>query len=182
MYSDAEIRTDRLVLRRWRDEDLAPFAALNADPAVMEFLPGVLTRDQSDAMVRRLKDHMTAHGFGFWALEVLGGPSFIGLAGLAVVTFDAPFAPAVEVGWRLARDQWGSGYATEAARAALDYAFERLSLDEVAAFTVPTNVRSRAVMERLHMTHDPRDDFDHPGLSEGDSLRRHVLYRKARDA
>ncbi len=171
------IRTERLVLRRWRDEDLSPFAALNADPSVVEFLPGPLTRDESDAMVVRVEDHFTQHGFGFWAVETIEGHEFVGLAGLAIVNFDAPFTPAVEIGWRLAHDQWGNGYATEAARAALDYGFGRLGLDEVVSFTVPHNVRSRAVMTRLGMTHDAGDDFDHPKLPVGHPLRRQVLYR-----
>jgi len=171
------IRTERLVLRRWRAEDLRPFAELNADPAVMEFLPGLLSRDESDEMVGRIERHFDDHGFGFWAVETVEGNEFVGLVGLAVVGFEAPFTPAVEVGWRLARGVWGRGYATEAAGAALDHGFESLGLDEIVSFTVPSNSRSRAVMERLGMTHDARDDFDHPKLPEGHPLKRHVLYR-----
>jgi len=150
---------------------------MNADPAVLEFLPGALTREESDAMVARIGRHFSEHGFGFWAVETADGQEFVGLVGLAVVGFEAPFTPAVEVGWRLARSQWGRGYATEAARSALDYGFGPLGLQEIVSFTVPANVRSRAVMERLGMTHDDRDDFDHPKLAEGHRLRRHVLYR-----
>ncbi len=171
------IRTERLILRPWRAEDLEPFAALNADPDVMEFLPGALTRTQSDALVRRVERHFAEHGFGFWTVTTIDQQEFVGLTGLAIVGFEAPFTPAVEVGWRLARAQWGNGYATEAATAALEYGFERLGLEEIVSFTVPDNVRSRAVMERLGMTHDPSDDFDHPKLAVGHPLRRHVLYR-----
>lgn len=170
------IRTERLVLHRWRAEDLQPFAAMNADPAVVEFLPSALTRDESDAMVRRVEAHFDAHGFGFWAVST-AEQEFVGLVGLAVVSFEAPFTPAVEVGWRLAKSQWGKGYATEAGRAAVDYGFEQLGLEEIVSFTVPANVRSRAVMERLGMTHHAGDDFDHPRLPVGHPLRRHVLYR-----
>lgn len=180
MECGPEIRTQRLLLRRWRSEDRAAFAAINSDPAVVEFLPGPLSRAESDHLAERIENHFAAHGYGFWAIELLGGPHFIGFAGLAVVTFDAPFTPAVEIGWRLASRYWGHGYATEAACAALEYGFDCLSLEEIVSFTVPANVRSRAVMERLGMTHDISDDFDHPRLPTGHPLRRHVLYRARR--
>lgn len=172
-----ELWTRRLVLREWRDADREPFAALNADPEVARFLPAPLTRAESDALVDRIEAHFARNGFGFWAVEIKGGEPFIGLLGLAAAGFDAPFTPAVEVGWRLARQAWGRGYATEGASAALDFGFGPLGLDEIVSFTVPGNVRSRAVMERLGMTHDPADDFDHPSLPEGHPLRRHMLYR-----
>ncbi|MDQ6772925.1 MAG: GNAT family N-acetyltransferase [Candidatus Dormibacteraeota bacterium] len=175
-----ELRTERLLLRRWRGDDLEPFAALNADPEVVEFLPGALTRLESDALVALIERHFEQRGFGLWAVEIPGEASLAGFTGLAVPRFKASFMPAVEVGWRLARRHWGHGYATEAARAAVSYGFGTLGLAEIVSLTVPTNRRSRAVMERLGMTHDAADDFDHPNLAEGDPLRRHVLYRLRR--
>ena len=175
------LATPRLLLRPWRDEDLAPFAALNDDPRVMEHFPNRLTRQESDFMVSRVRAHFDRHGFGLWAVEVEGGAPFIGFVGLAVPAFQAHFTPCVEIGWRLAAEHWGRGYATEAARAALDFAFGPLNLPEVVSFTVPAHTRSRAVMERLGMRHAPADDFDHPALPEGHPLRRHVLYRISRD-
>ncbi|RFU42396.1 N-acetyltransferase [Actinomadura logoneensis] len=172
-----ELRSERLVLRPWREDDRAPFAALNADPEVMEHFPAPLTRAESDALLARLNAAIEERGFGFWAVEVAETGRFIGFTGLSVPRFDAHFTPAVEVGWRLARESWGHGYATEAARRSLDHAFDDLALPEVVAFTAVENVRSRAVMHRLGMTHDPADDFDHPSLPEGHRLRRHVLYR-----
>ena len=174
------IETPRLLLRPWRDDDLPAFAAMNADPRVMEFLGPLKTREESDASVARFSAHLARHGFGFWAVEVTGVADFIGFVGLKVLDFEAHFAPCVEVGWRLAYDHWGKGYATEAARASLDFGFRRLGLEEIVAFTVPANRRSWRVMERLGMTRDPADDFDHPALPEGHPLRRHVLYRALR--
>jgi RimJ/RimL family protein N-acetyltransferase len=173
------IRTERLLLRAWRPEDREPFAALNADPRVMEFLPAALPRAQSDALARRCEAHFAAHGFGPWAVEVPGVAPFIGFVGLVVPAFEAHFTPAIEVGWRLAAEHWGRGYATEAAVASARHAFETAGADELVSFTTPPNVRSRAVMERLGMTHDAADDFDHPRLAAGHPLRRHVLYRLA---
>jgi RimJ/RimL family protein N-acetyltransferase len=172
-----ELRTDRLRLRRWRDSDLAPFAVLNADPAVMEFFPTPLTRRESDAMVERIEGTFDARGFGLWAVEEVATGSFAGYVGLWPATFDAPFTPATEVGWRLAQAYWGQGYATEAARAAAADGFERLGLAEIVSFTAAINRRSRRVMEKLGMTHDAADDFDHPALPREHRLRRHVLYR-----
>lgn len=177
-----ELRTDRLRLRRWLPDDRAPFAALNADPRVVEFLPGPISREKSDLLVARIEAHFEQHGFGLWALGVPGVTPFAGFIGLSVPAFEARFTPCVEVGWRLAAEHWGRGYATEGARAALAFAFEGLGLDEVVSFTVPENARSRRVMEKLGMTRDPADDFDHPLLPEGHPLRRHVLYRTARGA
>lgn len=173
------LRTERLLLRRWLPSDREPFAAMNADPEVMEFFPSVLTREQSEAAADWIAAHFTQHGFGLWAVEIPGVAPFAGFVGLAVPFFEAPFTPCVEIGWRLAEPYWGHGYATEAARAALAFAFEEMHLPEVVSFTVPANVRSRRVMEKLGMTHDPRDDFDHPVVAAGHPLRRHVLYRKA---
>jgi RimJ/RimL family protein N-acetyltransferase len=175
----AELRTGRLRLRSWREEDLAPFAALNADPRVMEHMPQLLSRQESDAMVARIRGHFDARGFGLWAVEVAGVADFIGYVGLLAVPFDAHFTPAVEVGWRLAAEHWGRGYATEAARAALAFGFDELRLDEIVSFTVLANRRSWSVMERLSMTRSPADDFDHPRLPDGHPLRRHILYRTA---
>jgi RimJ/RimL family protein N-acetyltransferase len=174
------IRTHRLLLRLWRDEDLPAFAALNADPKVMEFFPKLLDREESDAQSARIRDGFARRGFGLWAVEVPGVADFIGFVGLAVPHFEAHFTPCVEIGWRLAHEHWGKGYATEAARAALDFGFGRLALDEIVSFTVPANRRSRGVMERIGMTRTPADDFDHPVLAEGHPLRRHVLYRATR--
>ncbi|HKD54083.1 MAG TPA: GNAT family N-acetyltransferase [Steroidobacteraceae bacterium] len=175
-----ELTTARLWLRQWRASDLEPFAALNADPRVMEFMPGCLTRTESDALVRRSETEIAQLGFGFWAVELRASAEFIGFVGLHAASFAAHFTPCVEIGWRLARAAWGYGYATEGARACLQLAFGRLALAEIVAFTVPANTRSRAVMERLGMTHTPSDDFDHPRLPAGHALRRHVLYRLQR--
>ncbi len=176
------LRTDRLVLRRWRPEDLEPFAALNADREVMARFPSTLDRAASDALAETADAHFDEHGFGLWAVEVAGTGQFVGFTGLSVPRFTAHFSPAVEVGWRLARAAWGHGYATEAATATLDDAFGRVGLAEVVSFTSLGNERSRAVMRRLGMTRDPADDFDHPSLPACHWLRRHVLYRLGAEA
>ena len=175
------LRTPRLLLRPWREEDADAFAAMFADPKVMEFLGPAQDRAAIDAAIARIAAHFAAHGFGWWAVEAPGVAPFIGWIGLAVPRFDAPFMPAVEVGWRLASAHWGKGYATEGARAALRAGFTTFGLDEIVAFTVPANARSLRVMERLGMIRDAAGDFDHPRLAEGDPLRRHVLYRIGRD-
>ena len=174
------LTTARLRLRQWREEDLAPFAALNADPQVMEFFPKTLTRAESDAVAGRIREHFARHGFGFWAVEAPGVAGLIGFIGLAVPSFEAPFTPCVEIGWRLAREHWGRGYATEGAGAALAFGFESLGLEEIVAFTVPANIPSRRVMGRLGMRRLPSDDFEHPAIAEGHPLRSHVLYRLRR--
>lgn len=171
------LRTDRLLLRPWRDTDLAPFAALNADPEVMRHFPAPLTRTESDSLAHRLADGIDTRGWGLWALETVPDGEFIGFTGLSPVGFDAHFTPAVEIGWRLARTAWGRGHATEAARAALAFASDELGLEEVVSFTATGNARSRAVMARLGMTRTPHDDFTHPSLPPGHPLRSHVLYR-----
>ncbi|MBL8630123.1 MAG: GNAT family N-acetyltransferase [Rhodospirillaceae bacterium] len=170
------LTTARLKLRDWRDEDLPAFAALNADPAVMEFFPNTLTAEDSNALATRIRARIAEHNWGFWAVEVIGGPAFIGCIGLSVPRFDAHFMPCVEVGWRLAKTAWGHGYATEAARAAMDFGFNTLGLAEIVSFTTTHNQRSRHVMEKLGMTTTPADDFEHPLV--GGPLRKHVLYRR----
>jgi RimJ/RimL family protein N-acetyltransferase len=171
-----ELRTERLLLRPWRDEDRAPFAALNADPVVMEHFPSTMTRERSDAFVDFNIATIAERGWGLWAVEVTDTQTFIGFVGLNEPTFDAHFTPAVEIGWRLARDAWGHGYATEAARAVLAFAFGELGLDEVVSFTTVENRRSRRVMERIGMTYDAAGDFDHPNVTD-ERIRPHVLYR-----
>lgn len=174
------VRTKRLILRPWEESDLEPFAQLNADPRVREYFPGILSREESDASVKLASNHIEKCGWGFWAASLIQTGEFIGFIGLEDVNFSAPFnefTPAVEIGWRLAFNHWGKGYATEGARGALQYGFDYLKLDEIVSFTTLKNMRSRHVMEKIGMTHNPKDDFDHPKLSEGHPLRRHVLYR-----
>jgi RimJ/RimL family protein N-acetyltransferase len=175
------LTTERLVLRPWRDSDLAPFAALNADPEVMAHFPATMTPAETAAMAERMAAALAERGFGWWAAEVPGVAPFIGFIGLSVPSFGAHFLPpgqrVVEVGWRLARPYWGKGYATEGAREALRFGFGELGLAEIVSFTTTTNLRSQAVMQRLGMIRDPADDFDHPKLPPGHRLQRHVLYR-----
>jgi RimJ/RimL family protein N-acetyltransferase len=175
-----ELRTDRLYLRRWKADDRPTFARLNADPRVTEFLGQPLSPEESDARVNRIEAHFAEHGFGLWAVEIPGVTPFAGFIGLAIPRFEAAFTPCVEIGWRLDADHWKHGYATEGARAALAFGFDALQLGEIVSFTVPANIRSRRVMEKLGMTHSPDEDFDHPLLTEGHPLRRHVLYRLRR--
>lgn len=173
------LTTARLRLREWRDTDLPAFARLNADPQVMAFMPRCLSREESDATVGRIREHFDRHGFGLWAIEVIGGAEFIGFTGLSIPRFSAAFTPCVEVGWRLAAEHWGRGYATEAALACLGFGFGQLKLPEIVSFTTAANLRSRRVMARIGMTRDPADDFEHPSLPVGHPLRPHVLYRVA---
>jgi RimJ/RimL family protein N-acetyltransferase len=175
------LRTERLLLRPWRESDREPFATLNADPEVMEFFPAPLTRADSDSLVDRILAAFAENGWGLWAAEVVDGPEFIGFSGLAVPRFEAPFNPCVEVGWRLARSAWGHGYAPEGATEALRFGFEEAGLSEILSFTSVINTKSRRVMEKIGMTHDPADDFDHPSVPIDSPLRRHVLYRATRD-
>jgi len=176
------LRTPRLHLRRWHPTDRAPFAQLNAHPHVMEFFPSLLSREESDAMVDRIEAHFHNHGFGLWAVEIPEVTPFAGFVGLGIPRFEAHFTPCIEIGWRLDADHWNRGYATEGARAVIAFAFDSLHVEEVVSFTVPANLRSRRVMEKLGLTHSESDDFDHPLLPEGHPLRRHVLYRLARTA
>jgi RimJ/RimL family protein N-acetyltransferase len=171
------ITTKRLRLRQWRDSDLPAYAALNADPRVMEFLGPVFTREESDAEAAKIRDYIDKDGWGYWAVEVIGGAPFIGFVGLVVPGFEAHFTPCMSIAWRLAYAHWGCGYTTEAAAAALKYAFEKLAVPEVVSYTYRGNQRSRRVMERLGMSRDSRDDYDHPRLAADDPMRPHVLYR-----
>ena len=168
------MRTERLVLREWRESDRDAWAALNADPAVREFFPTVLTREQSDEAFDRISGALAERGWGLWAVAL--DDRFLGFTGLA----QPDFRPEREIGWRFAATAWGRGYATEAARAVLEFAYTELALPEVVSFTAVANVRSRAVMERIGMTCDESGDFDHPAVAEGHPLRRHVLYRITR--
>lgn len=182
MTGSAERRTERLALRRWTEADRDPFAALNADPAVMEHLQGLLSREASDAFVDRIEAHWNAKGWGLWAIEVMGGDPFIGYVGLWPA--DHLGAGMVEVGWRLASEHWGRGYATEAAREALRFGFEEVGLEEIVSFTVPQNVRSWKVMERIGLVRDPSRDFDHSRVDAVayPHLVRHVFYGLRREA
>jgi RimJ/RimL family protein N-acetyltransferase len=182
MKSTTILNTDRLILRPWLAADREPFARINRDPAVMEFMPALLTAEENNSFVDRIEEHFETHGFGLWATELRDLTRFIGYVGLAVPRFQAPFTPAVEIGWRLASDVWRQGLATEAAHAVVRHAFEVLRIPNLVSFTVPANLPSRRVMEKLGMTHDPSDDFDHPLLPDGHPLRRHVLYRLNRSA
>jgi RimJ/RimL family protein N-acetyltransferase len=174
-----ELRTERLLLRPWRDADLEPWAAMNADPEVREHLGEVMTREQSDGSVRAFQAEFAERGYGWWAVEVRATGEFVGFAGLDAVDEEMPF-DGVEVGWRLARSAWGHGYATEAALACLGFGFEELGLSEILALTTVGNTRSQAVMRRIGMDHDPADDFDDPTVPEG-PLRRNVVYRIGRE-
>ncbi len=171
------LTSERLILRPWRNDDLDALAALCADPEVMAHFPATLDRAGSADLLRRLQAHQAEHGFTFWCLERREDGAFVGFTGLARVGFDAPFVPAVEIGWRLARPFWGQGHALEAARRSLDFAFGELGLSQVVSFTVPANRPSWGLMERLGMHRDPADDFEHPGLPAGHPLRPHLLYR-----
>ncbi|MFO0812041.1 MAG: GNAT family N-acetyltransferase [Gemmatales bacterium] len=176
-----QLSTPRLLLRPWCEADRAPFAALNADPLVMEYFPARLTREASDAMVDRIMTHFSERGFGFWAVEIPGITPFAGFIGLGVPRYETHFTPSIEVGWRLAAQYWNRGYATEGAREALRFGFGQLRLQEIVSFTAVGNTRSRRVMEKLGMNHHPDDDFPHPLLAEDHPLRRHVLYRMTAD-
>ena len=175
------LETERLLLRPWKQEDYDPFAALNADPVVMEYFPSTLSRKESDAMADRVCGLIDEKGWGFWAAEEKESGSFIGFIGLNEPGHDLPFNPCVEIGWRLATPFWGKGYATEAANACLAFAFNDLDLDEVVSFTTVRNTRSRAVMERLGFINSG-EDFDHPAIEDGHPIKPHVLYRLSKDA
>jgi RimJ/RimL family protein N-acetyltransferase len=167
---------EHLILRQWRDSDLGPFAAMNADPEVMRHFPAALTRAQSESDLNVHRRAIDECGWGLWAVEVDG--QFAGYTGLSVPRFTAHFTPCTEIGWRFRREYWGRSLAYRAACEALAYGFDKLKLPEIVSFTTPANRRSQKLMERLGFAHDPREDFDHPSLPDGHALRRHVLYRK----
>jgi RimJ/RimL family protein N-acetyltransferase len=171
------LTTERLLLRPWREADREPFRALNADARVMEFYPTTLTPEESDAAMIRIQNHFDRLGFGLYAAELRESGTFIGYIGLNIPSFEAHFMPAVEIGWRIGFHFWGRGLATEGACAVVEFAFQVLKLPSLVSFTVPANHRSRRVMEKLGMVHDPHGDFDHPNLPAGHPLRHHVLYR-----
>jgi RimJ/RimL family protein N-acetyltransferase len=171
------IETPRLILRDWRDADIEPWVAMNADPRVTEFLGRTYARELSEASAVAMRLALEENGYGWWAVEIRCGVPFAGVIALQKVPFSASFTPANEIGWRLSFESWGRGYATEGSKAALDFAFDKLGWNEIVAFTASTNLRSQRVMQRLGMTRDPADDFDHPKLEPGHPLRRHVLYR-----
>lgn len=171
------IKTKRLVLRQWTDDDLPQFAVMNADPEVMEYFPAPLSTEKSNQLAERIRIELQEKEYGFWAVEVQGGAPFIGFIGLHRTNFDAPFCPCVEIGWRLAKEHWGNGYASEGAKASLEYAFNNLQLPEVLSFTAETNKRSQKVMEKIGMKQDPSGSFDHPMVPDAHPIKPHVLYR-----
>jgi RimJ/RimL family protein N-acetyltransferase len=175
------LKTERLILREWNATDREPFARMNADARVMEYLGERMSRERSDEVADRIEAHFRAHGFGLCAAELAEGGEFIGFIGLAVPTFEAAFTPCVEIGWRLAAEYWGAGLATEGGREIVRYAFEELGLPELVSLTAIRNERSRRVMTKLGMRHDAAENFDHPRVPVGDPLRRHVLYRLRRE-
>jgi RimJ/RimL family protein N-acetyltransferase len=177
-----ELLTERLRLRRWREADRDAFAALNANPQVMEQFPALLTRPESDFVLEQMEAGFRVNGFGIWCVERLEDGAFLGLTGLSVVPFEERFTPAVEIGWRLLPEAWGHGYATEAARESLRYGFEEIGLDEIVSFASVGNARSIAVMERLGMTREDGGEFKHPLMDPAHRLAPHVLYRMSADA
>jgi len=177
---EVHIRTDRLMLRGWREEDYEPFAAMNADPAVMRYFAAPLSAEETRLAMQRVEEQFALHGFGFWAAELKSSGEFAGFIGLGVPRFEAHFTPCVEIGWRLREKFWNRGLATEGARAVLEWAFETVGLREIVAFTAAGNLASRRVMEKIGMLRDPAEDFEHPSLPEGHALRPHVLYRARR--
>lgn len=171
------IETERLILRHWQDEDLENFSALNANPIVMEYMPKLLDRAESDAMATRIRNNLKTNDYGLWAVQIKNGEPFIGFIGLSKPNFESHFTPAIEIGWRLASKHWGQGYATEGAHAVRDFAFNSLKLDELVSFTTTANIPSRRVMEKIGMSYNPDDDFGHPNLDTNHPQHPHVLYR-----
>lgn len=171
------IQTERLILRKWKESDLDPFSRMNADARVMEYFPKLLTLEETKAFIDRITRHIDDHGYGLFACELKETREFMGYVGLAIPNIETEFTPCVEIGWRLAFDYCGKGYATEAAIAVLKFGFEELGLNEVLSWTVPANVRSRRIMEKIGMTQDEAGSFNHPRISEDNPLSRHVLYR-----
>jgi len=175
-YDAMELNTERLLLRQWKQEDFAPFAELNSDSDVMEYFPSTLSPEQSDDLARLAQKLIAERGWGIWAIELITTGDFIGFVGLHYPDDDLPFTPCVEIAWRLRKQFWGKGYATEAAKESLSFAFSTLQLDEVFAYTAVTNVRSRSVMERLGL-HNTDQNFEHPNLPKGHPLSEHVVYK-----
>ncbi len=180
-HHTAIIQTERLILRQWCDRDIDPYRKLNADPKVMEFFPATWTQEESDASLQSARNHIEKYGWGKWAVSLQETDEFIGRIGLEDIDFQASFSPNIELGYRIAYKHWGKGYATEGAKAALEYGFQRLKLEEIVAFTPTQNLRSQIVMQRIGMHHSPKDDFDHPKLPKEHRLSRHVLYRLGLD-
>ena len=174
------LKTKRLILRTWNEQDLDPMSAINQDPLVCEFLPKIGDRAATKAIIQRFINNYKKYGFTAYAVELKSNGEFIGFVGLLVTSFEAHFTPAVEIAWRLDSKCWGQGYATEAAKAIIDFSFTTLKLEEVVSFTVENNIRSRRVMEKIGMHHNPHDDFDHPKLPKNSPLCPHVFYRLSR--
>ena len=177
MEKDLNLQTERLLLRRWKESDLVPFSVMNADPEVMRHFPKLLTTDETKALIEKIESRFEQDSLGLWAVELLSSHEFIGFIGLWKPTFDAHFTPCVEIGWRIAREHWGHGYAPEGAQVVLKDAFERIGLDEIVSMTSMPNKNSMRVMEKIGMTYDPLDNFQHPLVEEGHRLKEHVLYR-----
>lgn len=171
------IETPRLILRTWEDADFEPMCRINQDPEVMRYFPDLQDRVETKQFIHKVNAHFDQYGYGLYATQLKETGEFIGFIGLLNVIFIAHFTPAVEIGWRLALAHWGRGYATEGAKAVLDYAFNTLAIPEIVSFTTVENQRSRRVMEKIGLKHDPADDFDHPNLTTDSPLLRHVLYR-----
>lgn len=176
MANVVELKTDRLILRQWKESDLLPFAKMNADPEVMEYYPSTISESESNQLANRIKGFITKRSWGFWAVETINENEFIGFVGLHKPTYDLPVSSCVEVGWRFSKKYWGKGYATEAAKESLRFAFEDLQLNEVYSFASVSNKKSCSVMERLNMV-NTGNNFEHPIIPEGHSLREHVLYK-----
>ncbi|PIS03195.1 MAG: GNAT family N-acetyltransferase [Chlamydiae bacterium CG10_big_fil_rev_8_21_14_0_10_42_34] len=173
----AHLQTKRLILRPWKSSDLESFAVMNADPKVMQFYSNPLFREESDALAHRIQNHIAERGYGFWAVELLETQAFIGYIGLNYWSLNASFAPCVDIGWRIASEYWGKGYATEGASEALRYGFEVIQLEEIVSMATLHNLRSRRVMEKLHMTYNPEENFYHPMMPREHPLALRVLYR-----
>ena len=176
----AVLQTRRLILRQWQESDFLPYAKLNADQRVMEFMLGTMTEEETRQSIENIEKHFDAHGFGRWAVQIADSEKFIGFVGISIPTYTLPFSPCVEVAWRVCPDEWGKGYAPEAANEAMRDGFERVGLQEIVSFTTLINLKSRRVMEKLGMQYCPAEDFDHPMVPQGHRLRRHVLYRMSK--
>ena len=175
------LETDRLILRTWQAEDIAPMAAINQDPKVMAHFPALLDLARTKLLIKKFIEHFNEHRYTLYAVDLKKDHTFIGFVGLSSTRFEAHFTPAIEIGWRIASKHWGKGYATEAAQAVLHLAFTELNLDEVVSFTVVNNTKSRRVMDKIGLCRSKTDDFDHPNIHEDSPLRQHVLYRLTKD-